>query len=109
MLENMPAVDYMTGQVEVAPSTKKVHWQVFIVFHSPNKFEQVRKKLPGAHIEKAWGTAAENKAYCNKVTSRDPRNISVERDTMPAIQVGSMWTMLEEPEPRNLDWWAYPY
>lgn len=83
-LEDLPAIDYMIAQLEKGTH---VHWQGFIIFHSPNKFEQVKKKLEGAHIEKAWGTALENKTYCTKERTRDARNIRIERGVMPVGQV----------------------
>ncbi len=96
ILEDVPAVDYLIAQLEKGV-TGNVHWQGYVVFHSPNKFVQIKKKFEGAHLEKAWGTAAQNKEYATKEATRDPRNIRIERGTMPIGQVRDNGS--------NENWW----
>lgn len=42
------------------------HLQSYFILKSPAKFRTIKKRFPRAHIEKAKGDAAQNKAYCSK-------------------------------------------
>lgn len=43
------------------------HLQGYVVFHNPQRFNQVKEMLPeGAHIESAKGNAQQNFDYCTK-------------------------------------------
>lgn len=42
------------------------HLQAYFNLKSPTKFRVIKKRFPRAHIEKAKGDAAQNKAYCSK-------------------------------------------
>jgi hypothetical protein len=62
---------YLVYGSEIAPKTKKHHFQTFVYFHNAKSFSQVRTyffKLLGfyPHIEKARGNIEENLAYCSK-------------------------------------------
>lgn len=51
---------------EIGLETKTPHTHVFFVVRSPIRFTTVKKRFPGAHIETAHGTAAENRDYVSK-------------------------------------------
>jgi len=68
---------YLVGQFELAPTTKKLHWQGYVEFKDRIRLSAAIKRihgpkgvLEGAHIEVAKGTAEENKTYCTKDESR---------------------------------------
>lgn len=42
------------------------HFQGFVEFEHPATFDQVRKRLPRAHIESALGSNKQNRVYCTK-------------------------------------------
>jgi len=42
------------------------HFQGFVEFEHPATFDQVRKRLPRAHIESALGSNKQNREYCTK-------------------------------------------
>lgn len=63
-------VRYVIAQQEVCPDTKRDHLQCYFQFTRPINFNTLKKLLPGAHIEKARGTAEENRQYCSKRDSR---------------------------------------
>lgn len=46
------------------------HYQGYIRFKSQRTFDQVRKLIPGAHLEVARGTDQDNRTYCTKVEGR---------------------------------------
>lgn len=45
---------------------KTPHLQGYTYFKSQRTFKSIKKKLPGAHIEKAQGTPEQNRKYCMK-------------------------------------------
>lgn len=63
---------YLVYQREVAPDTKKEHWQGYLSLNSPARMTGVKTIIgdPACHLEIAKGTAEQNKAYCTKLESR---------------------------------------
>lgn len=51
---------------EVAPLTGTPHLQGYAYWSNPRSLRSVIAKVPGAHVEIARGTVAENRAYCSK-------------------------------------------
>ena len=47
-------------------STGTYHTHVFIYSHSPIRFSTIKNRLPTSHIEKAYGSAKENREYIRK-------------------------------------------
>lgn len=62
---------YMIYQLETAPETKKQHFQGYVYYNSPREMKTPMTDFPGAHIEKAHGSPAQNKEYCSKEESRE--------------------------------------
>lgn len=58
-------VEYAVVGTEVGASGTP-HLQGYIRFRVNQRFNAVRLQLPGCHIEKARGTAQQNRAYCTK-------------------------------------------
>ena len=64
-LADVPGVDYLVCGSEVGASGTP-HLQGFVHFENPRAFSAVTKALPRAHVIRANGTAAQNRAYCLK-------------------------------------------
>ncbi len=59
------------------------HIQGYIVFENAKMFSTLQNQLPGAHLERARGTAAQNKAYCQKIEGRVVGAPAGEEGVMP--------------------------
>lgn len=57
--------DYFCMADEIA-TTGTLHTHIFIYSHSPIRFNTIKSRFPIAHIEKAYGTAKENRDYVLK-------------------------------------------
>lgn len=78
---------YLIYGYEVAPETGTPHLQGYIRFKSAKKLEQVKAKIPRAHLEKARGSCEDNVAYCKKTREGDTPNEKVfEKGTRPLSQ-----------------------
>lgn len=79
---------YLVCQREVCPTTGRVHMQGYVYWQVQRTMSATKKKLRdnGAHVRAARGTGDQNKAYCTKQDSRDPRPGSgpFEKGTVPA-------------------------
>lgn len=58
--------NYMIIGKEKCPTTGTPHLQGYVQFKNARQFAAVKKDIPRAHIERAGGTAASNKKYCEK-------------------------------------------
>ncbi len=56
---------YACFSLEAASSTGTLHYHIFL-FAAPIRFTTLKRRFPGAHIEVAYGTAKENRAYITK-------------------------------------------
>lgn len=63
-------ISYAVWQRERCPKTGRDHFQAYVEFKTQLAFSAAKEVFPGAHIEPARGTAAENQAYCTKDESR---------------------------------------
>lgn len=68
---------YLIYGYEVAPETGTPHLQGYVRFKSAKKLEQVKAKIPRAHLEKARGSCEDNVAYCKKTREGDTPNEKV--------------------------------
>lgn len=59
-------VDYIVFGEEIAPTTGTPHLQGYVQLTKKMRWNTLAKKLPGFHIQAAYGTPAENYAYCTK-------------------------------------------
>ena len=57
--------DYFCMADEIGEN-KTPHTHIFIFSHSPIRFNTLKNRLPTAHIEKAFGSAKENRDYIQK-------------------------------------------
>jgi len=62
------AIRYLVVGLEVGEEGTP-HFQGFVEFEHPATFDQVRKRLPRAHIESAQGSNKQNRVYCTKYDS----------------------------------------
>lgn len=51
---------------EIAPSTGTKHIQGYLHYENARTWNRFKKIFPAAHIERARGTAEQNKGYCTK-------------------------------------------
>lgn len=66
MIKERAATRYVVIGEEVAPTTGTIHYQGFVEYENAATFEQLKARLPLAHIERAKGSNQQNKAYCTK-------------------------------------------
>jgi hypothetical protein len=59
-------VDYLAFHQETCPKTKRLHLQAWAYSKRAKRFTGWKKAFPGAHIERMYGTFAENDKYCSK-------------------------------------------
>lgn len=61
-------VDYVCGQWELCPTTKKKHFQGYIEINKPMTMYAIKKliKTPTAHLEPRLGTQEQAISYCTK-------------------------------------------
>lgn len=59
------SADYYCLCDEIA-STGTPHTHIFLYSRSPIRFSTIKKRFPSAHIEKAYGSAADNRDYLRK-------------------------------------------
>jgi hypothetical protein len=57
---------YMIVGDEIAPDTGTHHYQGYINFNSSTSFNTIKKAIPRAHIEPAYGSPRANYEYCSK-------------------------------------------
>ena len=65
-LEQFKSCVYWCMGDEIGLDTHTPHTHIFMMLKSPAKFSTVKKRFPEAHIEAAYGTVAENRAYVEK-------------------------------------------
>jgi len=70
-VEDITCVTYLIYQEEMAPETKKKHWQGYAEFKSPVRIAQLKKVLTDTtlHAEKRLGTRTQAREYCMKKES----------------------------------------
>jgi len=69
---------------EVCPKTKNIHFQGYIHFKNPVRFEPLLKELKPRHLEKCKGTPSQNITYCSKdddIVELNPENKPVGQGT----------------------------
>lgn len=57
---------YLIFGDETCPTTKRKHWQTYVVFNFQKTFSAVKKMYKGAHIEPCKGSPEANIKYCKK-------------------------------------------
>lgn len=71
LIKECPAtVDYAIVGHEICPATGNAHDQIFIKFKNAIRLSFLTRNFPGAHWEKAKGTAYQNFIYCSKGEGR---------------------------------------
>lgn len=73
--------DYFCMADEIATTTRTPHTHLFIYSHSPIRFSTLKNRFPIAHIEKAYGSAKDNRDYllkCGKWENTEKSETSVE-------------------------------
>lgn len=63
---NPDVAEYCVYGREVCPTTSRRHLQGFVAFKNRQSLQQVKKQLPGAHLERTRGTPEECADYCRK-------------------------------------------
>ena len=59
---------YMCYGIEICPTTKRLHWQGFVIFTSRHRMSAVKTLLHSStiHVERMRGTVQESIEYCRK-------------------------------------------
>lgn len=60
----------MTGQIERAPTTGKLHWQLYVELSNSMRLPGIKKMFGTAHVEARKGTAVEAYKYVHKEDTR---------------------------------------
>lgn len=68
--DNKGKIKGITGQIEVAPTTGKMHWQLYVELQNSMRLTGIKKMFGTAHIEQRKGTAVEAYAYVHKNETR---------------------------------------
>lgn len=92
-----PCIKYLVMQMEQAPTTNQVHWQGYVQFKQPKRWNYVKKlfKRNDTHIEVAKGTIQQNKKYCTKQETRFPGIDPIEIGTCEDKRVNKHTEVLE--------------
>lgn len=72
---NDPLFKYACINIEVCPSTQRIHWQGYMELTRPARYSQLQSKhaiLATAHFDKRMGTQEEAISYCSKTETRHP-------------------------------------
>lgn len=69
-VEALPHIRHAVWQVERAPTTGRLHLQMYAEFRSPVRPHAIQRHFPGAHVEESKGSYEQNKAYCTKEETR---------------------------------------
>lgn len=72
-----PNIRYYCMQQEKCPNTGKLHWQGYIEFFKPMRYNAIKDILgdKAVHLEKRRGTAVQASDYCKKVESSVPNTL----------------------------------
>jgi len=81
-------VEYLVGQLEVAPSTGHLHAQMFAVFIGRVRRNQVVEAFPGANVQRMESTVAECITYVTKEDTRAPGGWQLELGDRPVSNQG---------------------
>lgn len=65
-LRATPGIKALCVGREVCPTTSKVHFQSYVRFASPKRFEWWKKRFPEAHVEIRKYSEAQASSYCRK-------------------------------------------
>lgn len=65
-------VEYLIGQLELAPETEHRHAQVFVIYPRRVRWGQVTDDFNGCHVERMVGTVEQCITYCSKPETRIP-------------------------------------
>lgn len=65
-LSKISSIVYWCMADEIGINGETPHTHIYFVAHSPIRFSTVKRHFPTAHIESAYGTSSENRAYISK-------------------------------------------
>lgn len=70
LLSVMKKFRYVVAQREVCPNTQRVHIQGYIEFTNKQSQKEIKKLMPGIHLEVRKGTRDQARKYCMKDDTR---------------------------------------
>ena len=91
--------DYFCLADEIA-STGTYHTHIYLYSKSPIRFSTVKRRFPTAHIEKANGTALENRDYIRKEGKWSDTDKTETSVNGTFVEFGTMPTAAEETAPK---------
>lgn len=69
-LQDFQHTRYLVYQLECAPTTGTLHYQAYVEFHQPVRFNALKRLIPRANIRARRGTRDEARNYCMKDDTR---------------------------------------
>lgn len=81
-------IEFVVGQYEIAPETKKEHWQGYVEIKTPITTKTFIKRYGQVHCEYAKGSASDNVKYCTKEESRKHGCDPIKLGEAPSTRVG---------------------
>lgn len=103
LFQSMPAIIAEWGwQEEVCPKTQRKHYQGFVRTLRQVRFSQLRKALPGVHIEPAknWDALVN---YCKKEETAVAGTQVHEMTTIKSLTFAKALIKVAEHRPRNIN------
>lgn len=82
------SVEFVVGQYEIAPETKREHFQCYVELKTPITTKTFIKRFGQVHAEYARGSAADNVKYCSKEESRKEGTVPIKLGEAPSTRVG---------------------
>lgn len=101
-LFKQPPGKFMVAQLEIAPSTQKLHIQGYIQFNASKTLNQVRTYFDPykPHLEPSKGNAQSNIAYCTKNETRAPNTEFVLLGDIPKRAAKTVTKPTEKKKPK---------
>lgn len=63
-------IRYFCGQIELSPTSDRLHWQIYIELFRNCRLTAIQKLFPGCHAERRIKTRQNCRAYCSKEETR---------------------------------------
>ena len=93
------SLDYFCLCDEIGGKTGTFHTHIFLYSHSPTRFTTVQRRFPSAHIQKADGSAKDNRDYITKTGKWENTDKAETSVTGSFYEQGELPTLEQEKSP----------